>query len=90
MSNVIFTYDDGQVDVIQQSRLDLYLKRMFTYDGEEFSRVYYCENGEIKPLVLRRVFLPFDQDDYATVNFGFLKPNGEVWADGSYTVDGRV
>lgn len=87
--NVIFAYEDGTVDVIQNHQLGRYLRNMYSYDGEEYSTAYYNEFGKLHNLTLERHFSEFDENDYATVNFVFFKPNGDDWAYGSYMVDGR-
>ena len=86
---VIFAYEDGQTDVIEHCRLDRYLRNMFSYDGEEYSEAYYNEFGKLRKLTLERTFSELDENDYCTVSFVFRKPNGDAWAYGSYTVDGR-
>ena len=86
---VIFAYEDGQTDVIELNRLSRYIKNMYSYGGEEYVTAYYNEFGKLPYLTVDCLFSVFDANDFATVSFVFGKPNGDSWAYGSYTVDGR-
>ena len=87
--DVIFAYEDGQVDVIQQDRLGRYLSRAEAHD-EWFSKAYFNKDGNIHPLSYSGKVGPFDEDDYAVVNFVFTTATNDVWAYGSYEIDGRA